>query len=185
MDGNARFLGGIGGKTGLNVGKWTFSQGLSRDFSSLSLTHQNTLFYTKFTPPPPNIKKHQRILKKLYFWTNFKQFPHFEPSPLPILGLSFRFYDAPYPTIIEVTLAKISFSKLMPIQSYSGKTLGGVNLIPPSLGIRRVKTALIKLMGRLRGGTLKRSRPIHTVWFVVKTCRTYMQWQPCFFDSVN
>ena len=50
---------------------------------------------------------------------------------------------SPYQVVIEVTLAKISFSKLMPVQSDREKTLGGrewgvgVDLIP--LGIRRVK----------------------------------------------
>ena len=32
VGGSARFLGGTGGKTGLNVEKWSFSQGLSREF---------------------------------------------------------------------------------------------------------------------------------------------------------
>ena len=30
--GSAKLLGGTGGKIGLNVGKWSFSQGLCRDF---------------------------------------------------------------------------------------------------------------------------------------------------------
>ena len=43
----------------------------------------------------------------------------FYPFPLPIFGLSFKFYyNPPCPVIIKVLLAKISFSKLMPIQSY-------------------------------------------------------------------
>ena len=32
MGGSVRFFGGIGGKIGLNVEKWSFSQGLSKDF---------------------------------------------------------------------------------------------------------------------------------------------------------
>ena len=39
MGGSVRFLGGTGGKIRLNVEKFLFFQGLSRDFSSLSLTH--------------------------------------------------------------------------------------------------------------------------------------------------
>ena len=36
-----------------------------------------------FLPNSPisNLKKHQKSLKNLYFWTNFKQFSHFLPSP--------------------------------------------------------------------------------------------------------
>ena len=75
MGGSATLLGRTGRKIGLNVEKWSFSQGLSREFSRLSLKHQNTLFLTKFTPV-----KAQKVLK-LYFLTNFKQFPHFLPSP--------------------------------------------------------------------------------------------------------
>ena len=72
------FLGGTSGKIGLNVEKWSFSEGL-----------------------------------------------------MGLLGLCFKFYYAPYPVIIEITLWKISFSKLMPIQSYQGKTIEGVDLTPP------------------------------------------------------
>ena len=32
VGGSARFLGGTGGKIGLNMEKWSFSQGLSRGF---------------------------------------------------------------------------------------------------------------------------------------------------------
>ena len=32
VGGSARFSGGTGGRTGLNVEKWSFSQGLSREF---------------------------------------------------------------------------------------------------------------------------------------------------------
>ena len=54
---------------GLNVEKWSFSQSLSRDFSRLSPTHQNTLFYTfpdQIHPPPPNLKNHQTDLKTVF-----------------------------------------------------------------------------------------------------------------------
>ena len=46
VGGTAIFLGGTGRKIGLNVEKWAFYKSLSRDFSRLSLTDQNTLFYT-------------------------------------------------------------------------------------------------------------------------------------------
>ena len=44
VGGSARFSRGTGRKIGLNVEKWSFSQGLSREFSRFSLTHKNTLF---------------------------------------------------------------------------------------------------------------------------------------------
>ena len=43
---SARFLGGTGGKLKLNVEKWSFSQGLTKEFSRLSLTQNNAIFYT-------------------------------------------------------------------------------------------------------------------------------------------
>ena len=83
--GSARFFGGTVGKIGIKVEKWSFSQDLSRKFSRLSLTHQNTLSYTfsdQIHPAPYlKAKKTPTKLKKLYFWTNFKQFPHFLPTP--------------------------------------------------------------------------------------------------------
>ena len=68
MGGSATFFGGTGGKIGLNVEKWSFSQRLSREVFRLSVTHQNTLFYTfltKFTPS--KLKKHQKSLKTVFF----------------------------------------------------------------------------------------------------------------------
>ena len=41
-----KWVGGTGGKIELTVEKWSFSLGLSREFSRMSLTHNNTLFYT-------------------------------------------------------------------------------------------------------------------------------------------
>ena len=88
---SARFLGGTGGKIGLNVEKLSFSKGLSRNFSRLSLTHQNILCYT-FSDQIDHLKpqKAPKKLKKLYFWTTFKQLPHFLPSPSPHFGAKFQ-----------------------------------------------------------------------------------------------
>ena len=78
---SARFLGGTGRKIGLKVEQWSFSQNLSREFSRLSLAHKNTLFCTFSDQiPSPQSSKSTKKVKKLYFWTNFKQFPHFLPS---------------------------------------------------------------------------------------------------------
>ena len=143
---SARCFGETGEKIGLNVENGHFPQGLSRDFSRLS-SNQNTLFYTfsdQIHPPVKSQKARNWKVKKLCFWTNFKQFPQFYPLPLPILGLNFII--SPYPVIIEVTLAKSSFSKLMPIQSYQGKTLGGggkVDLtLPPGIRSIMIRTLI-------------------------------------------
>ena len=140
MGGSARFLGGAGGKIGLNVEKWSFSQGLRREFSRLPLEHKNTLFYTfsDQIPYPQSSKSTKEESKTCIFGQISNSSLIFYPLPLPILGLSFKFYYAPCPVIIEATLAKISFSKLMPIQSYRRKTLGGRLDPPPPFGIRRV-----------------------------------------------
>ena len=55
--------------------KMVIFPGLSKDFSRLSLTHQSTLFYTFSDQihPLPKSQKAQKF-KKLYFWTNLKQF---------------------------------------------------------------------------------------------------------------
>ena len=84
-------FGGTGGKIGLNVERWSFSQGLRREFSRLSLTHKNVLFYT-FSDQidSPQSSKSIKKVKKLYFWTNFKQFPHFLPSSSPYFGANFQ-----------------------------------------------------------------------------------------------
>ena len=143
MGEGARFSVGTSRKLELKVEKWSFPQGLSRDFSRFSLTHQNTVFYT-FSDQihPLQSQKAPKSLKKpVFFWTNFKQFHHLLPLSL-FWGQVSNFIVPPYPVIIKVTLAKISFSKLMPVQSYRGKTLGGGGGggggITPH-GIRRVK----------------------------------------------
>ena len=65
-----------------------------------------------------------------------------------------------YLVIIEVIVGKISFSKLMPMQSYGGKPLG-VGSTYPSLGIRKVKckykTNKVKILILLRCLTKNRS----------------------------
>ena len=121
MGGSARLLVGTGGRIGLNVEKWSFFQGLSRDFSRLSLTHQNTLFCT-FSHQifPPQISKSTKKVEKTVIFGQISN-SSLIFYPLPILGLSFKFYYAPYSVIIDVTLAKTWFSKLMLIQSYRGK----------------------------------------------------------------
>ena len=51
MGGSARFLEGTAGKIGLNVEKWSFSQGLSKEFFQVVPdTHYFTPFPTKLTP---------------------------------------------------------------------------------------------------------------------------------------
>ena len=93
--------------------------------------HIITLYFTPFlTKSTP--QKAPRKLKNCIFGQISNSSLSFYPLSFPILGLSFKFYYAPYRIIIEVTLAKISFSKLLPIQSY-GRNTWGVDLTPPSL----------------------------------------------------
>ena len=93
-------------------------------------------FRPKSPPPPPQIPKStKKVLKTCIFGQISNSSLIF--YPLPILGIRFKFYYAPYLSIIEVTFAKISFSKLMPIQSYRGKNLWGRGY--PTLDMRRVK----------------------------------------------
>ena len=89
----------------------------------------------------------------------------------------------PYPVIIEVILAKIVLSKVMPIQRCRGKTSGVFNLAPPPppFGIRRVSVALIKPCFHLQ----QTPRPLHKnkaimcssfslialFWFKIGLCR--------------
>ena len=92
MGGSAKFLGGTGGKIGLNVEKWSFSQGLRREFLQIvpDAKEHNILHPFRPSSLPSKLKKHQKKLKKLYFKTNFKQFPHFLPSPSPYFGAKFQ-----------------------------------------------------------------------------------------------
>ena len=145
VGGSTRFLEGTGGKIELNVEKWSFSQGLSREFSRLSLTHKNALFHTfsdQYSPPSPmkaqiTPKKWKNcILDKFQTVLSF-----FTLSLFLFLGSVSNFIMPSYPVIIEVKLAKILFSELMPIQSYWGKTLGG-RLYPLPLVLERLKGVL-------------------------------------------
>ena len=46
MGGSATFLGGAGGKIGLNMEKWSFTQGLSREFFQVVPdTSENTILH--------------------------------------------------------------------------------------------------------------------------------------------
>ena len=114
MDGSARFFGETGGKIGINVEKWSFCQDLSRKFSRFSLTHQNTLSYTfsdQIHPPPLKAKKTPKKLKNCIFGQISNSSLIF--YPLPILGLSFKFYYAPYPvTVSKLDEAKFRFRNL-------------------------------------------------------------------------
>ena len=68
VSGSARSLGGTSRKTGLNAEKLSFSQGLRREFSRLSLTHKNTLFYTFFYQiHSPQSSKSTKKLKNCIF----------------------------------------------------------------------------------------------------------------------
>ena len=104
MVGSARFFGGTVGKIGINVDKWSFSQDLSRKFSRLSLTHQNTLSYTfsnQIHPAP--LLKAKKAPTKLKKNCIFGQISNSSLIfyPLLILGLSFKFYYAPYPVTVS------------------------------------------------------------------------------------
>ena len=103
--------------------KMVIFPGLKQELSRLSLTHQKTLFYT-FSDQihPPQISKSTK--KHLYFGQISNSSLIFTLSLS--WGLVSNFITLPYPFIIEVTLAEISFSKLMPIQSYRGKTVTGL-----------------------------------------------------------
>ena len=68
----------------------------------------------------------------------------FDSLSLPILRPSFKFYYAPYPVTIEVRLAKISFSKLLPIKSYRGLT----SVLVTFLLIQNAKVSLVFVKGQ-------------------------------------
>ena len=143
MGWGARFLGGTGEKKGLNVEKLPFFQGLRRDFSGLSLTHQNTLFYA-FSDQihPPQISK---STKKLYFWTNLNSSLIFLPSPSSYFGAKFQILlYSPIRSLSSYISQNFVF-KTYAYPKLSRKTLGGVDLTPPPPGIRRVKAILVKL----------------------------------------
>ena len=93
----------------------------------------STPFLTKHTPS--SLKEHQESLKNCMFGGFFTSSLIFDLLSLPIFGLSSKFYCTRYPVIIEVGLAKVSFSMRVAIKSYGGKRLGA------PLGIRRVKAS--------------------------------------------
>ena len=103
-------------------------------FQVIPGTSEHSIFHLFDQIHAPQISNSTRNVKN-YFGQISSSSLIFDPLSLPTLGLSFKCYYAPYLVIIEVTLVKISFSKLMPIRSYGGKTSGG-RLNP--LGIRRV-----------------------------------------------
>ena len=88
MGGSARFLRETGRKIGLNVEKLLLFQSLSRHFFHIVRALYFTLSLTKFSPL--RSQKAPKKFKNLYFWTSFKQFPHFYPLPSSVL--SFKFY---------------------------------------------------------------------------------------------
>ena len=73
--------------------KWSFSKDLSSDFSRLSMTHFNTLFYIFFDQIcPSQISKSTKKVLKTVFLDKFQTVPLlFYPLCLPILGLIFKF----------------------------------------------------------------------------------------------
>ena len=103
-------------------------QGLSREFSKLSLTHQKSLFYTfsdKTHPPPPH--KSQKAPKKLKKTCIFGQISNSSlimyPLPLSMLGLSFTFYCL---VVIEVRVQpKFPFQSLHLFKVMEEKLFGG------------------------------------------------------------
>ena len=60
-----------------------------------------------------------------------------------------------YPVVIEVTLAKISFSKLMPIQSYRGNTFHGKRPLWELKLAKKGKTSIFIVNKRLREAKVK------------------------------
>ena len=62
VGGSARFLGGAGGKIGLNVEKWSFSQGLNREFFQVvpDISAHNILHLFRPSSLPSKLKKNQK-----------------------------------------------------------------------------------------------------------------------------
>ena len=127
------------GQTGPNMEVYPFSHGLSREFflfvpDILEHPPPPFTFMTKFTSS--NLKKNQKV-RKAVFLDKFRTVSTFVTISLSIcLGLSSKSYTLSHPVVIENGLAKISFSKLILIESHAGKLFGGSP--PPLPGIRRV-----------------------------------------------
>ena len=133
MGGSASFWERTDGKIGLNVEKWSFSQGLIREFSRLSLTHKNTIFYT-FSDQvhSPQSSKSTKKVKKLYFLENFKQFPHFLPSSY--FGAKFQILLCPLSGHYRSYISQNFVFKTYAYPKLSRKNLrGGGRLDPPPL----------------------------------------------------
>ena len=99
------------------------------DTSEHSILH---LFWSNSRPPPPPppISKSNKNVKRLYFWTTFKQFHHF--FPLPILGLSFKFYNAlSLSGHYRNYICQNFVFKTYAYPKWSRKTLGGSTWPPP------------------------------------------------------
>ena len=99
-------------------------------FQFVSDTSGKITLHLFYQLAPLKSQKAPRKLKNCIFGQILNSSLIFDPLPLSNLGLSFKFNYTPDLVIIEVGLAKISFSKLMPIQSYGGKTFRG-RLNPP------------------------------------------------------
>ena len=97
--------------------------------SRLFLTHQATIFHAS------QISKSTKKVKKLYFWTNFKQFPHFLPSPY--FGPKFQILLRPLSGHYRSYISQNFTFKTHAYPKLSRKNLRGVDY--PSLGMRRVK----------------------------------------------
>ena len=89
MGGSAKLLGGTGGKIGLNVEKWSFSQGLSREFFQVVPTSKNTILYTFFDHVySPQISKCTKKSLKTVILDKFQTVPSFLSSPY--IGAKFQ-----------------------------------------------------------------------------------------------
>ena len=108
--------------------KMVIFPGLEQEFSRLFLTHQNTLFFT-FPDQinPLKSRKAPKTLRKLFFGQISNSSLIFDLLPLPILGLSFKFYYVPCLVIIEVKLTKILFYAYPKLWR---KNLRGIDLTP-------------------------------------------------------
>ena len=95
VGGSARFLEGTGGKIGLNVEIWSFSQDVRREFFQVVPdTQEDTILHVfRQNSLPSKLKNHQKKLKNCIFGQISNSSLIF--YPLPILGLSFKFYYAP------------------------------------------------------------------------------------------
>ena len=127
----------------------SFSQSLGREFLQVVPdTSGHSIFHLFRRNSPPQISKAPKTVKKL-FLDRFQTVPSFLTFSLALFwGKVSNFIMPPYLVIIKVTLVKILFSKLMPIQSYEGKTLRGSTNPPPPppLGIRMVKMLWLPMM---------------------------------------